>query len=415
MWRSLCKKSPKIYRWTGLIVVTIGLLCSTDFARATDENVTMVHVFDSFTPSDATYAVCIKTLKPHFTTGGSLSVAAIKAYDRIGCKPSRSALNAPGAPAQQLPLGKVQPPPSVPPPSNSFLDPNSSFLNPNIRTVFVSRDSLNTLGEFGADTTIGKVLASPLGATISATFDQLKDTQQVSGQGYVGFCGICGAHVSGDATFSIGPAFIYDGSLNLPLKAPVSESAFRMGPDLAFDVRNVPIAYGGFYVDALPFFQTDFRGEAQMYGLQLLAEFFDTKVNLRVPGDLPLGFVWRVIPETDVVGVSNPGLTNFVKGTYEFVGGNVQTTFIPFEGTASTSSEAFLNRFSLVLTYKYLIDAADTKNSVSNFQAELDYKIGTDPSPLSGGPSISLAYVNGTDELTLLNQQQIKIQFAYKY
>jgi hypothetical protein len=301
--------------------------------------------------------------------------------------------------------------------------PVDKTLDPNVRRFFVSRDSVSTLGEFAAFHQQGRgvPVASPLGATLTATVDELKATQQYSGQAYLGYCIVCASQAFSDYTsFSVGPALIVDGSLTnpLPAKPPLPTSALRVGPDLALDGRFQNSDFSVF-LDVLPFFQTDFRGVARMGGLQLLAEPVDPSLHLRVDpfanSGRTLGFIWRIVPEADLMYVSVPGSTNYLKGTYDWIGGNAQATFIPFEGMTKDQTFAFLSRFSFVITYKYLVNASNTQSFVRSSQYELDYKLGADASPENGGPSISLAYATGTDLLTLQNQQQYKLSLAYKY
>jgi hypothetical protein len=338
-----------------------------------------------------------------------------------------------------------------PQPAPKIGDGEPKKAAPAPRRLFVSKDTIANFGELGYDQNILLPIENPLGATLGASSDSVKHTQSISNaQAYIGYCLVCGELLSADTsqsvsfanntTWGFGPAVELDGSLTEPLPAKSRPlSALRLGPDFSF-AGVAPY----FFLDAMPYYQSDFRGDARMTGLQLLAlpfalpapfHEFKYPVAPQSGGGSLLSFSSNVIPEADLLDVATPGQTAYKKGSYDWTGVNANATLTFFPGMTSVPIH---DRLSATFSYQYLTDADDSRIVVKNFQAELDYKLppaagssngaagdpnsgtgaakaGAPPPTDYGIPAISLVYIAGSDELTLQFQKQLKLQLSYKY
>lgn len=320
----------------------------------------------------------------------------------------------------------------------TLLPPPPSFalngFDPSVRSLFVAKDSINVLGSFGTlQREHGITLASPLGASVSGSIDQLKGTNSLTLQGYFGLCAFCGNEIGDSISYSIGPAAITAGSLTNPFKpSPITPSGVRVGPDVQFvlsDVFNIENTTGALNLDALPYYQTDFRGLARMSGIELLAEptneflrLHSTKCPEPDTQRCLFGFTWRVVPEVDVTDVQNVGQTFYtVNRTYDWVGGNVQASAMFCQGSTPYCDSLpppvlqFLSNLIPTVQYRYLTDAGGSGQTQSYFLGQLDYIIGEGKDSANGAATISASYISGTDEVTLQKMRQAKMSLNFKY
>ena len=118
------------------------------------------------------------------------------------------------------------------------------------------------------------------------------------------------------------------------------KSALKPGLDAQIEIANWPL----FPLQALtatPYYQTDFRGEAQAYGFSASFDFF-----------------YQVKLEADGLRVNNPGLTSLTADTdYLWIGGTATLRASLFNGLLGW------DRFTWVTSYTYFDDTNSSRNS----------------------------------------------------
>ncbi|MGH6736646.1 MAG: hypothetical protein ACRECX_11295 [Methyloceanibacter sp.] len=176
----------------------------------------------------------------------------------------------------------------------------------------------------------------------------------------------------------------------------------------SFDAQ-VEIAAGPFDLQALtftPYYQTDFRGEAQAYGLQ--ASWEPYKLDWRLGGSYRLFSPWfdyfyQLKAETVAMHVDDAGLTNFTPDTdYWWWGGTVRLNVFLLPDVLS-------DRLTWISTYQYYFDDR-SEDDIDLFTTALAYNL-TD----SGHTSIAIEYQNGTKRDTLENVDQYLVTLNAKY
>ena len=306
-----------------------------------------------------------------------------------------------------------------------------NFAEKDIRSVFIAKDSINVLGDFGTLQRVhGITLASPLGASVSGTIDQLKGSRSLALQGYFGVCLLCG-NGGGEFSYSLGPALIANGNLADPfIKTAITPSALRIGPDMqVVYTNNKSASTWGINFDAMPFYQTDFRGLARMGGIQLLAEPTNEDLRLHAAtcpkpttGECAFSFNWRIIPEANIVDVQRVGQTLYTAARpYAWLGASVQASAYICQGAVVGCRFLPAPLLQLVsnliptVQYRYLTDAGGSGQRVSYFLAQVDYVIGQGKDSENGAATISFSYQSGIDELELQKSRQAKVSLSYKY
>ena len=106
------------------------------------------------------------------------------------------------------------------------------------------------------------------------------------------------------------------------------KSALKPGLDAQIEIANWPL----FPLQALtatPYYQTDFRGEAQAYGFSASWQLGGNYFRFSRPFD----FFYQVKLEADGLRVNNPGLTSFTADTdYLWIGGTATLRASLFNG-----------------------------------------------------------------------------------
>ncbi len=160
-----------------------------------------------------------------------------------------------------------------------------------------------------------------------------------------------------------------------------------------------------------PYYQTDFRGEAQAQGIQ--ASWTPYWLEARLGGyhrrfSDYFDWYWQFSAEADYLNVDRVGHTGLDANDYAWLGFTTKLHIYPFSGSFWDGS--FLqDRITFTGTARYHWDAVSRKD-ISLLSAELAYNL--DP---TGGTSISLLYENGTRKETLKEVEQLLLRLNYKY
>jgi len=165
------------------------------------------------------------------------------------------------------------------------------------------------------------------------------------------------------------------------------------------------------YFTITPYHQTDFRGIAEIYGLN--AHWDATRLEWRLGGNESkfsdvIDWYWQLRLEADLRNVKDPGLTSLARGDYAWLGGTLRWYAFLFPGAQFVPPE-LRDRVKFVGTFYYFRDVNSSK-IVSRTTAELVYNIAPD-----GSTSVSLQYDKGTDKDTLTDIHQYVVKLNYKY
>jgi hypothetical protein len=192
------------------------------------------------------------------------------------------------------------------------------------------------------------------------------------------------------------------------------KSALKPGLDAQIEIANGPI-FDLQYLTATPYYQTDFRGEAQAYGFSASWQPYQLTWRLGgryAPFSRPFDFFYQVKLEADGLRVNTPGLTDLTADTdYLWLGGTATLRASLFNGLFGW------DRLVWVTSCTYFDDAnsSQTSNQNSNatvhlFTTNLSYNLTED-----GLTSISVEYQNGTDRDTLEKLNQYLVTLNVKY
>ena len=192
------------------------------------------------------------------------------------------------------------------------------------------------------------------------------------------------------------------------------KSALKPGLDAQIEIANWPL----FPLQALtatPYYQTDFRGEAQAYGFS--ASWQPYNLDWRLGGNYfrfsrPFDFFYQVKLEADGLRVNNPGLTSLTADTdYLWIGGTATLRASLFNGLLGW------DRLTWVTSYTHFDDTNSSRNSSKDssqnihlFTTNLAYNFTE-----TGKTSISLEYQNGTNRDTLEKLNQYLVTLNVKY
>ena len=192
------------------------------------------------------------------------------------------------------------------------------------------------------------------------------------------------------------------------------KSALKPGLDAQIEIANWPL----FPLQALtatPYYQTDFRGEAQAYGFS--ASWQPYNLDWRLGGNYsrfsrPFDFFYQVKLEADGLRVNNPGLTSLAADTdYVWLGGTATLRASLFNGLLGW------DRLTWITSYTYFDDTNAGRNSSNNasenihlFTTNLAYNFTE-----TGKTSISVEYQNGTNRDTLEKLNQYLVTLNVKY
>jgi hypothetical protein len=322
--------------------------------------------------------------------------------------------------------------PSVTPPPETTgpvppATPNPCGFTPHL---FVRRDRLDTfqLREEAVP------LASAKGASVSYTLDQLGNSNSLTINGRLeylmfGYDGLtpCENGKVGDPYrpfdpfaphfgYAIAPWVDSQGTINNPAKKGETNN-LQAGVDAQVSI------YGGVIFDhqyfiVTPYYQTDFRGIAEIQGVRAAWEPVAADVHLGGYAGVPdpyFAWYWQVRGEFDEKHVTAVGATGLARGDYQWLGGTAQLHILLFPGRKDI--DPFWEPPVPALVDHFYINASinsywngPTGKSVSMFEAELGYNLTPD-----GKSSISARYNKGTDKDTLLAVQKYLITLNYKY
>lgn len=213
-----------------------------------------------------------------------------------------------------------------------------------------------------------------------------------------------------------------------------STSALRFGADfqVAFSTTDFLAGYlqdQYFYLS--PFYQIDFRGLAQIDGLDASWQPVSLPLHL---GVAPTGefytFLWQFKGEAELTQVNNPGYTDFLtRGDHALFGEVIRVNLALFPLNSPVQQGDWFNkwvagRFSLIGTQQYYWDTA-TKQNAPYYSAIIQYKLGActhdsktpvdEACAISGSSSIALEYDWGRDKDTYVKTNQLKVTLNYSY
>ena len=183
------------------------------------------------------------------------------------------------------------------------------------------------------------------------------------------------------------------------------KSVLKPGLDAQIEIANAPL-FDLQYLTATPYYQTDFRGEAQAYGLSASWQPFN--LDWRLGGEYrqfsPLfDFFYQLKAEAIGLRVNNPGLTDLQADTdYMWLGGTARLNVYLLP-------ELLNERLTWITTYQYYDDTNSNQN-VHLFTTDLAYNLTAD-----GMTSISLEYQRGQNRDTLEHLNQYLATLNVKY
>ncbi|TPI54205.1 hypothetical protein FJ420_30625 [Mesorhizobium sp. B3-1-3] len=306
--------------------------------------------------------------------------------------------------------------------------------------VYVRKDKLNALYYLYPQASV-----DAKGASVTWSNDYLKDTQSLAIQGFVSYVPSAPysfhAEVNSDPSLSqvdvplqlsryaAGPYVYGSGTIGSPRKAG-EKSALQVGLDNQFEIEGG----GVFKLQTLgisPYYQTDFRGEAQIYGVTALWEPYRPGWSLggtRNNGQSLVSMYWRAIAEADVFRVAKAGETSYKDDTNTaLLGGTISLNGVLFQNMPEVGA-ALCGRIGFNAQYQYFWDAV-SGNDLHNLHGEVDYNISgkknyatrlcpDSPASASGAvgtTAVALTYDDGTDKDTREKRKKLQLQLTYQY
>ena len=267
---------------------------------------------------------------------------------------------------------------------------------------------------FQAPPTADRARNVETGALFSITEDRENDITTAAINGVAGFVMTRNCNVPADdridqpyfSGYVLSPWVLANGTLsdNDDLNGT---DVFQAGFAAQVGLVNAGFAYQTF--TATPYYQTDFQGEAEIYGGSLTWRPFDNALRL---GGSPrrmnsmLDLYWTAAATADLFHVVDPGFTSLVEDSgYAWLGGAVGINgwILP---------AALDDRLTFTTAYGLFWDA-NSGQSVDNFQASLNLSLlkKADPNQLA----LNLTYVNGTDRNTLIDKEQWTLGLTFKH
>ena len=267
---------------------------------------------------------------------------------------------------------------------------------------------------FKAPPTADRARNVETGALFSITDDRENDVTTAAINGVAGFVITRNCNVPADdrinqpyfSGYVLSPWVLANGTLsdNDDLNGT---DVFQAGFAGQVGLVNAGFAYQTF--TATPYYQTDFQGEAEIYGGSLTWRPFDDALRL---GGSPrrmnsvLDLYWTAAATADLFHVVDPGFTSLVEDSgYAWLGGAVGINgwILP---------AAFDDRLSFTTAYGMFWDA-NSNLTVDNFQASLNLSLlkKTDPNQIA----LNLTYVNGTDRNTLVDKNQWTLGLTFRH
>lgn len=231
---------------------------------------------------------------------------------------------------------------------------------------------------------------------------------------------------------AIAPFIASNGTWNEPLPAKLSNSVLSGGADFQLGVSTTQfplITYNYFY--ASPYYQTDYQQRARIDGAVFAWEPVSRDLHL-VYGrpNAFFNFFWQLRTESDLVHVTQPGLTKLSVGDHVWIGETVRANLALFPLSQSMAWPQFVQEFvagrlAIIGTAENYYDV-ETHASADYYTAALQYNLGAckrdgsnkdpnAPCSITGSSSISFEYDTGLDKDTLVETRQylVKLGFAY--
>jgi hypothetical protein len=302
------------------------------------------------------------------------------------------------------------------------------------QTFFIRRNALDTFqlgNEFRNDPL---PVAKAKGASFSFTQDQLANTNTATINGRIQ--AIAFAHdalstcVDGKVTnpwatastsgvllgYMIAPFIDMQGTAGSP-RQKGETSALQGGIDMQLAIFRGPL-FDHQYLTLTPYYQTDFRGLADIQGVTAAWTPILPDIHLGGRIGVPDPYVdwfWQFQAAYDERHVTSPGVTGLANRSYQWVGAVAQVHLMLFPDLSAMEPAwkapfpALLSRFYINGVANYYHDA-DSGMNIHLFEAELGYNINTD-----GSSSISVKYDRGTDKDTLTRMQKYVVSLNYKF
>lgn len=155
-----------------------------------------------------------------------------------------------------------------------------------------------------------------------------------------------------------------------------------------------------------PYYQTDFKGESQIYGATATWQPLLLKAGLgslrRSPSDL-FDYTWAFAGQTDYRHVAEAGATGLVEDDdYFWVGADTTFRIWPLP-------ERLDNRLFLTVQAANYYDLEDG-DSANKYTAEIGLALDD-----TGNVTFNLQYVNGTDYRTMLDEEAVGTTFKVRF
>jgi hypothetical protein len=321
------------------------------------------------------------------------------------------------------PSPKTSYPPSAP---SLPLGPCAMAIDP----LLVRRDRLDTFQLRGEPVP----LSSAKGASVSITRDDQANTTTASVNGRVqavlydqdALTPCTNGKVGDPYTpidfskphfgFVVAPFVDAQGAETFPFKK-TDTSNLQGGVDFQLSVFGGPI-FDHQYLIVTPYYQTDFRGVANVQGFRSAWEPIVPDWHLGGYIGVPSPYVdwfWQFQAAADLKNVTNVGATGLHKGQYDWVGTTVQAHFLLFPGRSATEpgwvSPAPASLVDRLYTNLTLNSFWETSMGLSAiwYEAEFGYNITTD-----GKSSVSLKYDGGKSKDTLIETKKYLLSLNFK-
>jgi hypothetical protein len=224
-------------------------------------------------------------------------------------------------------------------------------------------------------------------------FDQLAEEEEQQATGCESGQGL---------SYAFALSVLADGNLTNDRKT--EKSALKPGLDAQIEIASGPLDLQALTVS--PYYQTDFRGEAQAYGVE--ASWEPYKLDWRLGGSYrqfsPLfDFFYQLKAEMVGLRVNDAGLTDLKPDTdYWWWGGTAALR-------AFLLPDMLNDRLTWITTYKYYFDDRSDKD-IDLFTTALAYNLTE-----SGNTSVSVEYEKGTVRDTLEKVDQYMVTLNAKY
>lgn len=206
------------------------------------------------------------------------------------------------------------------------------------------------------------------------------------------------------------------GTINAP-RTKNERSALKTGIDAQAAIAGGPL-FDLQYLIASPYAQTDFRGEARIYGFTAAWEPFAPNARLGgtigAPATKYLDWFWQLRAEADIKRVDVVGATALTRGDYAWGGAVARLHLTPFpdrsiyDPFAEPAFADLIGRFYADVTVNYHREF-NRRIDALLWGVEVGFNITPD-----GAASVSVSYTDGLDKDTLIKQRQYLVALNYK-